>query len=141
MESFSSASFVERQAIMLLLCGFAGIALLLSAVGIYSVLACTVSQRMREISIRSALGATRRQVTKLILQQGLWRAGIGLVLGLAGSLLLSRFITSLLFDLRPTDPFSYGAVSILLLVVALLASYLPAQRAARIDPVIALRSE
>ena len=141
MESFSSPAFDERQAIMLLLCTFAGIALFLSAVGVYGVLACDVAQRTREIGIRSAMGATRTQITKLILKQGLWKAGIGLVLGITGALLLSRSIASLLFDLKPTDPFSYGAVSILLLVVAWLASYLPALRAARINPTIALRSE
>jgi ABC-type antimicrobial peptide transport system permease subunit len=141
MESFSSPSFDERQAIMLLLCGFAGIALFLSAVGVYGVLACDVSQRTREIGIRSAMGATRKDITKLILRQGLWKAGFGLALGIAGALLLSHFIASLLFDLKPTDPLSYAVGSILLLVVAWLASYLPAQRAARIDPIIALRSE
>jgi putative ABC transport system permease protein len=141
MESFSSPSFNERQAIMLLLCGFAGIALFLSAVGVYGVLACDVSQRTREIGIRSAMGATRKQITELILRQGLWKAGVGLALGIAGALLLSHFIASLLFDLKPTDPLSYGVVSMLLLVVAWLASYLPARRAARIDPIVALRSE
>jgi predicted permease len=141
MESFSSPSFDERRAIMLLLCVFAGIALFLSAVGVYGMLACDVSQRTREIGIRSAMGATREEITKLILRQGLWKTGIGLALGIAGALLLSHFIASLLFDLKPTDPLTYGVGSILLLVVASLASYLPAQRAARIDPIIALRSE
>jgi predicted permease len=141
MESFSSPSFDERRAIMLLLCGFAAVSLFLAALGVYGVLACDVSQRTREIGIRSALGATRAQLTKLILQQGLWKAGVGLAIGIGGALLLSRFIASLLFDLEPTDPFSYGVGSILLLLVAWLASYLPARRAARINPIIALRSE
>ena len=126
---------------MLLLASFAGVALLLSAIGIYGMLAYDVSRRTREIGIRSAIGATRQQIAALILRQGLWKAGAGLLLGLGGALGLSHFLTSLLFEVGPTDPLAYLIVSILLLSVALLASYLPARRAARIDPSIALRSE
>jgi ABC-type antimicrobial peptide transport system permease subunit len=77
----------------------------------------------------------------LILRQGLWKTGLGVAIGLVGALMLSRFLTSLLFDVKPTDPLAYIVVSLLLLGVAVLASYLPARRAARIDPIIALRSE
>jgi ABC-type antimicrobial peptide transport system permease subunit len=126
---------------MLLLGGFAGLALFLSAIGIYGVLAYDVSQRTREIGIRGAIGATREQMVMLILRQGLWKTGLGLVIGLVGALMLSRFLTSLLYDVKPTDPLAYIVVSLLLLGVAVLASYLPARRAARIDPIIALRSE
>jgi len=135
------SSFDNRRAVMLLLAAFAGLALFLSALGIYGVLAYDVSQRTREIGVRSAIGASRGQIAGLILRQGLWKGGIGVVLGLFGAALLSRSMTSLLFNVRPTDPVVYAAVSSLLIAVALLASYLPAQRASRIDPLIALRDE
>ena len=135
------SSFDNRRAVMLLLAAFAGLALFLSALGIYGVLAYDVSQRTREIGVRSAVGASRGQITGLILRQGLWKGGIGVVLGLVGAALLSRSMTTLLFNVRPTDPIVYAAVSFVLIGVALLASYLPARRAARIDPLIALRDE
>jgi ABC-type antimicrobial peptide transport system permease subunit len=105
------------------------------------VLAYDVSQRTREIGVRSAIGASRGQIASVILRQGLWKAGIGVVLGLIGAALLSRSMTTLLFNVRPTDPAVYLAVSTMLIAVALLASYLPARRASRIDPLIALRDE
>jgi len=135
------SSYDNRRAVMLLLATFAGLALFLSSLGIYSVLAYDVSQRTREIGIRGAVGASYGQIVGLILKQGLWKTGIGIVLGLVGTALLSRFMTSLLFETKPTDPVAYIVVSILLLGVGLLASYLPARRAARIDPLVALRSE
>ncbi len=135
------ASFDNRRAIMLLTVAFAGLALFLSSLGIYGVLAYDVSQRTREIGIRSAVGASREQVLGLILKQGLIKAGIGVAIGLVGAFLLSRTMTSLLFGVTPTDPLVYGGVSLVLVVVALLASYFPAHRAARIDPLVALRDE
>lgn len=135
------SSHDNRRAVMLLLATFAVLALFLSSLGIYSVLAYDVSQRTREIGIRGAVGASYGQIVGLVLKQGLWKTAIGIALGLIGTVLLSRFMTSLLFDTRPTDPVAYLAVSILLLGVGVLASYLPARRAARIDPLSALRSE
>ncbi|HTL69231.1 MAG TPA: ABC transporter permease [Lacunisphaera sp.] len=135
------SSYDDRRAVMLLLGAFAGLALFLSALGIYGVLAYDVSQRTREIGVRGALGATREQIIGLILTQGLTRAGIGLAIGLVGAVLLSRSIQSLLFAVAPTDPVVYVGVSVALLAVAALASYLPARRAARIDPIVALREE
>jgi predicted permease len=135
------SSFDSRRAVMLLLAAFAGLALFLSALGIYGVLAYDVSQRTREIGVRGAIGASRGQITSLILRQGLWKGGIGVVLGLIGAALLSRSMTTLLFNVQPTDPAVYGAVSLVLIAVALLASYLPARRASRIDPLMALREE
>jgi ABC-type antimicrobial peptide transport system permease subunit len=131
----------NRRAIMILLVSFAAVALLLAAIGIYGVLAYDVSQRTREIGIRGAVGATREQIMALILRQGLWEAIIGLIVGLGGALLLSRYLATLLFDMTPTDPVAYLVVTLLFLGVAILASYLPARRAARIEPIIALRSE
>jgi putative ABC transport system permease protein len=126
---------------MLLLAAFAGLALFLAALGIYGVLAYDVSQRTREIGMRSAIGASRGQIAGLILRQGIWKAGLGVVLGLVGAALLSSSMTSLLFNVPPTDPAVYATVSGVLIAVALLASYLPARRAARINPLIALRDE
>jgi ABC-type antimicrobial peptide transport system permease subunit len=120
---------------------FAAVALFLSALGIYGVLAYDVSQRTREIGVRGAIGASREQIVGLILRQGLWKAAVGIGVGLVGALVLSRFITTLLFAVKPTDPIVYAVVSLLLIVVALFASFLPARRAASIDPLVALRDE
>ena len=141
LQSFSDASFGNRRTIMALLSAFVGLALFLAAVGIYGVLGYDVSQRTREIGIRGALGATQRRLIGMILKQGLWKAGFGLVVGLIGAVFLSHFMTALLFGLKPTDPFVYFAVSILLLGVAALASYLPGRHAAHINPIEALRNE
>jgi ABC-type antimicrobial peptide transport system permease subunit len=100
-----------------------------------------VSQRTREIGVLSAIGASRGQISGQILKQGLWKGSIGVVLGLMGAAFLSRSMATLLFNVRPTDPAVYAAVSFVLIGVALLASYLPARRAARIDPLVALRDE
>ena len=135
------SSFDNRRAVMLLLAVFAGLALFLSALGIYGVLAYDVSQRTREIGMRSAIGASRGQIVGLVLKQGLWKSGIGVTLGLVGAYLLSSSIKTLLFNVEPTDPVVFVEVSLVLIGVALLASYLPAHRAARINPLIALREE
>ena len=135
------SSFDNRRAVMLLLAALAGLAMFLSALGIYGVLAYDVSQRTREIGVLSAIGASRAQISGQILKQGLWKGSIGVVLGLMGAAFLSRSMATLLFNVRPTDPAVYAAVSFVLIGVALLASYLPARRAARIDPLVALRDE
>lgn len=141
MESAVSGSFDDRRAVMLLLVAFAGMALFLAALGIYGVLAYDVSQRTREIGIRGAIGATREQLVAMVLRQGMWKAGIGLAVGLVGAWLLSRTMTSLLFQVKPTDPIVYATGALLLVAVALLASWLPARKAAKIDPLVALRAE
>jgi predicted permease len=133
------SSFDSRRALMLLLAAFAGLALFLSALGIYGVLAYDVSQRRREIGVRGAIGASRGRITGLVLSQGLWKAAVGVVIGLVGAALLSSYMTSLLFEVEPTEPMVYVVVSAVLVAVAGLASYLPAHRAARIDPLLALR--
>lgn len=134
-------SFDNRRAITLLLVAFAVLALFLSSLGIYGVLAYDVSQRTREIGVRGAIGASRSTLVAMIIKQGLLKASIGLALGLGGALLLSRYMTSLLFEVKPTEPIVYVVVSVILLLVAFFASYLPARRAAKIDPISALRAE
>ena len=126
---------------MLLLCSFAGIALILSAVGIYGVLAYDVSKRTHEIGIRGAIGATEKQIVTMVLRQGLWKAGIGLLIGIVGAFYLTKFMTSLLFEVKPIDPLTFVLVPVLLLVVAILASYIPARQASRVEPARALRTE
>ena len=120
---------------------FAGVALVLSAVGLYSVLAYAVTQRTSEIGIRMALGADKGQVISLILSQGMRLVAIGLVVGLAGSAAGTRLLRSLLYEMEPLDPLVFGGVTVLFAVVAVFACLLPSLRAARIDPLVALRSE
>ncbi len=141
LQTFIDASFNQRRAVMVLLGAFAGLALFLSAIGIYGVLAYDVSQRTREIGVRGAIGATYGEIIALIMRQGLTKVAAGLVLGLIGAIFVSRAMSSLLFDVSAFDPWAYGGVSAVLLLVAALASYVPAHRAARINPIEALRVE
>ncbi len=120
---------------------FAGSSLLLAMVGIYGVIAWTVRQRTREIGIRMALGAQRGAVLALVLRNGLKLASTGIVPGLIGAMVLSRLLRSLLFAVDPTDPITFAAVPVLLVSAALLACWVPAKRAARVDPIVALRTE
>jgi predicted permease len=120
---------------------FAGLALLLAALGVYGVLSFLVEQRRHEIGTRMALGASRFHVVAAILRQGLALTVVGLAVGTAGAIGMSRWLSSLLFGVRATDPFSFAAVTLLLVAVACLASFLPSRRAARIDPMVAMRAE
>ena len=120
---------------------FAGIALLMSAVGLYSVMAYSVTQRTAEIGLRMALGAEGRQVSWLILRRGLVQLAIGLTIGLAGAYGLSRVLRTILVQITPTDPVTFVAITAMLTVVAIAACVLPARRATRVDPLIALRAE
>ena len=117
----------------------AAIALALSAIGLYAVLSYVVAQRTLEIGLRIALGAQRSDILKLILRRGLCLAVIGLGIGVCASLMLTRFMASLLYEVRPFDPLTLLAVSIVLLAVALVASSVPALRAAQVDPMMTLR--
>ncbi len=126
---------------MTLLWIFSALALLLSAVGIFGVMSYTVSRRTKEIAIRMALGASRRQMLGLVLQEGLLVTLLGVVLGLAGALVLSRVMAGYVYGITSTDPLTFAATSLLLTAVALLASYIPARRAAKVDPTVALRYE
>jgi putative ABC transport system permease protein len=120
---------------------FGGLALALAAVGIYGLISYSVTLRTREMGIRMAFGAERGDVLAMVLRQGLALIGVGLAVGFAASLALTRLLTSLLFEVRPTDLATSVLVGLLLAVVALTASYLPARRAASVDPMIALRYE
>jgi len=124
-----------------LLASFAGLALLLAAIGIFGVMSYSVAQRSHEIGIRVALGAQSDQVMRLVVGQGLCLALIGTAAGLAGALALTRYLRSLLFNVSPTDPWTFIAVPIVLCAVALAASYFPARRATNVDPMQALRHE
>ena len=120
---------------------FAVIALTLAAVGIYGVLSYLVARRTQEIGIRLAIGADRSQVMAMILRQGLTLAGTGIAVGVVAAFLLSRLMQSLLYQVRPGDPGTFLVVPLVLIAVALLASALPAFRATRVSPLVALRSE
>jgi len=133
---------LRRQRVPMLLLGlFGGMALLLAALGVYGVLAFNVGQRVQEFGIRTALGATMRDVAALVLKQGLRMVGVGIALGLAGYLAISRFLRHLVFDITPLDPLALLLGPAVLFAVAFLACWLPARRAARVDPMEALRNE
>jgi predicted permease len=135
-------SSMARTSFTLLMLGLAGaMALLLGTVGLYGVIAYSVSQRTREIGIRMAMGAQPKELTGMFVRHGLTLTGIGIGFGLVGALIFMRFLSSLLFGVKPIDVVTYGAVSAGLAITALLASYLPSRRAATVDPVEALRSE
>jgi ABC-type antimicrobial peptide transport system permease subunit len=120
---------------------FAVIALVMSAVGLYAVMAYSVTQRTTEIGVRMALGAEGRQVSWLILKRGLWQMGLGLTLGLGGAFGLSRVLRTLLVQVTPTDPLTFAAITTILTSVAIAACVIPARRATRVDPLIALPAE
>ncbi len=141
MQSLMADSLARRRLTMTLLVLFAGGALLLAALGIYGVTAYTVTQRQQEIGLRMALGASRLIVLRLIIRQGLSLVLAGLVAGLLGTLILARFLSTLLFSVRPSDPLTLLAAALVLVLVALMACAIPAYRAARVDPMIALRYE
>ena len=134
-------SLARRRFSMLLLGVFAGIALALATIGIYGVMAYLVNQGTREIGIRMALGASQRNILSLVVRQGMALALFGLTIGLAAAFLLTRLIRSLLFGVQATDPITFAGISLLLVLIALLASYIPAQRAARVDPLVSMRCD
>jgi len=137
MEEVLSESIARQRFSTMLLGVFAALAL--AAVGIYGVMSYAVAQRTHEIGIRMALGAPAGSVLRLVVGQGLKLVSAGVLLGLLCSLLLTRLMSSLLFGVSPTDPLTLTTISLVLVAVALLASYIPARRAAKVDPLIALR--
>ncbi len=133
---------IARQRLSAVILGlFAAVAVLLAAVGLYGVVSQSVTERTREIGIRMALGSARGGVVKLFVLHGIWTAAVGTVVGLAGAFVLSRWMTALLFEITPTDPVTFATVALVLLAVAAAACYIPARRAAHMDPLAALRGD
>jgi putative ABC transport system permease protein len=141
MEEYAARQLAQRRGVMILLGLFASVAVMLAAVGIYSLLSYAVTQRTREIGLRLALGAQTRDVLRLIIGQGIKLALLGVALGLLAAFALTRLMEKLLFGVSATDPLTFGAITLLLLSVALLACWLPARRATKVDPLKALRHE
>jgi putative ABC transport system permease protein len=141
METLLADSMVRRKVVLSLMATFAIVALLLSAIGTYGVMNVAASERVREIGIRMALGAQRHDIERLMVRPGLALAVGGVALGILGAALLTPLMSAVLFDVVPTDALTYAVVSLVLLVVALAACYVPARRATKHDPLVALRTE
>jgi ABC-type antimicrobial peptide transport system permease subunit len=141
MESLLAASEAERRFVLVLFQAFALVALALAATGIYGILSGSVTERTREIGVRSALGASRGNILTLVILQGMALTGVGIALGLAGAAAASRAIAAMLFGVSRLDPVTYVGVVVLLAGVSVIACALPAWRAAQVDPMVALRYE
>jgi len=141
MEQWLSGSLARRRFAMLAIGLFAGVAVLLASVGIYGVMSYTMAQRTREIGVRLALGAQRRDVLSLVIRKGVNLAMVGTAIGLLGCLAVTRFVSSLLYGVAPSDPWTLASASLLIVTVTVLASWAPARRAAQVDPMEALRQE
>jgi putative ABC transport system permease protein len=141
MSSVVSSSIAVRRFYMQLLGMFAALAFILASVGVYGVVSYSIAQRTREIGIRLALGARSSDVLGLVLKEALRLTALGVILGLVGAFAATRVLRSLLFEVKPTDPTTFVCLSLLLTLVALVASYVPARRATKVDPLVALREE
>jgi predicted permease len=141
MDQIIARSVAHPRFLMTLMGVFAGVALLLGCIGIYGVISYAVAQRTNEIGVRMAMGAERTDVVLMVVRQGMILSLVGVAVGLVGALVATRVMEGILFNISTRDPWAYGLVSIVVVVVALLASYLPARRASRVDPMQALRSE
>jgi putative ABC transport system permease protein len=136
-----SRSIVGPRIYTFLLGTFAALAVTLAAIGLYGLISYTVSQRTHELGVRVALGAARPEIVRLVIVQGLRLAAVGAAVGLAGALATTRLLATLVKEVTPNDPATFGVVTLVLLFAAILAAYLPARRASRVDPMVALRSE
>jgi len=141
MDQLFAASIARSRFSTLLLAIFAGVAMVLASVGIYGVMSYTVTQRTHEMGIRLALGAQPLDVLRLIVGRGMLLAFTGVALGVGGAFALTRLLESLLFNVSATDPLTFASIAIIVVVIALLSCYIPARRASRVDPAIALRYE
>ena len=141
MDEIRAESVAPERLNLTLLSLFAGIALVLAIVGIYGVMSYSVTQRTHEIGIRMAIGARPLDVFKMVMGNGMKLALLGVVIGLAGAFILTRFMATMLFGVAPTDALTFGGISVLLIAVALLACYLPGRRATKVEPTISLRYE
>jgi putative ABC transport system permease protein len=141
MDDLVAGAVAERRFLMRLLVGFGIAAVGIALLGIYGVMAYTVSRRTREIGIRMAIGARRGDVSRMVVRQGLQLTVSGLIVGLLASLGLGELMASQLFGVQPADPWTLGVVPLVMVVVSLAAAYLPARRAARVDPMVVLRGE
>jgi putative ABC transport system permease protein len=141
MEERVARSVGRERFFALLISIFAAVALTLSAVGLYGVIAYAVSQRTHELGVRVALGATRDRISRMVIREGLALTAAGVVVGVVASIALGRVLATLLFDVETNDPLTLASVVAVLGLVALLASWLPARRASRVDPLVAMRGE
>ena len=141
MTEYLRDSLSSRRFSMVLLSTFSGLALVLAALGIYGVISYGVIQRTHELGIRMALGAQRSDVLKLVLRQAMMVVLVGVGIGLLGSWALTRLMKSLLFNVSVTDPLTFGGIAVLMILIALLACLIPASRATKVDPLVALRYE
>jgi len=141
MDRIAAEPIAQQRMVMALLVSFAGLALVLSGLGICSVLSYSIAQRTREIGLRVALGAQRGSVLRLVVGGGAGLAFLGITVGIAAALALTRLMTDLLYGVRPADPSTFGAVTTVLAATSLLACYIPARRAMNVDPIVALRYE
>jgi putative ABC transport system permease protein len=141
MEQIALEPMAQQRMVMALLVSFASLALVLSGLGIYSVLSYSIAQRTREIGIRVALGAERDSVLLLVVGGGVRLAILGIALGIAAALVLTQLMTNLLYGVHATDPMTFGAVTMVLAATSFLACYIPARRAMQVDPIVALRYE
>lgn len=141
MSKVVAETMASQKLTLWLVGGFAGLALVLAFVGIYGVMSYSVRERLHEVGVRVALGAQARDVLRLVVGHGMKVVATGLVAGILGGLTATRAMTALLFEVRPSDPLTYGVIAALLAMVALAACYLPARRATAIDPLVALRHE
>jgi len=140
-EELAQLSTAQRRFSMLLLGMFAVLAMTLAVVGIYGLMSYSVSQRSHEIGLRMALGSETSRVIRMVIREGLALSGLGVAMGIGYAIAMTRVMSGLLFGIAPTDPLTYAALSLLLITVTVVACYIPARRASRVDPLVALRHE